>query len=205
MVDPGPRIDSHIDALRRAAAQRGELRGVVLTHDHSDHSESAEDFGVPVHSPPDGDHAGPFVAVGTPGHSPDHVCLLAGRACFCGDLILGEGSTIVPPDGGSLAAYMASLERLRELDPAVLYPGHGPVIDDPPAKITEYVEHRMMRERRLLEALESGERSRQALLDHAWSDVPSELRPAAAAVLQAHVEKLEAEGRLPVRQSELRE
>jgi glyoxylase-like metal-dependent hydrolase (beta-lactamase superfamily II) len=99
--------------------------------------------------------------------------------------------------GGSLLDYMNSLERLRKLDLEVLYPGHGPEIHDARAKIDEYVEHRMMRERRLVGALDRGERSRAALLAEVWDDVPEELRGAAAIAMQAHLEKLEDEGRLP--------
>ena len=76
-------------------------------------------------------------------------------------------------------------------------PGHGPWITDPAAKLAEYVEHREMRERRLLTALERGERSRAALLAEAWDDIPVELLPMAAMAMEAHLEKLEGEGRLP--------
>jgi glyoxylase-like metal-dependent hydrolase (beta-lactamase superfamily II) len=119
------------------------------------------------------------------------------EVCFSGDLVLGTGSTFVPPDGGSLSAYMDSLRRMQAEPIELICPGHGPWIEDPAAKLAEYVEHREMRERRLLAALERGERSRAALLAEAWSDVPSELRPAAEMVMQAHLEKLEAEARLP--------
>ena len=122
-----------------------------------------------------------------------------GSACFCGDLILGEGSTIVGPRelGGSLRDYMDSLRRLQGLDLTVLYPGHGPEVDDPQAKIAEYIAHRQEREDRLVAAIERGERSRAALLAEVWDDVPEELRGAAAIAMQAHLEKLEDEGRLP--------
>jgi glyoxylase-like metal-dependent hydrolase (beta-lactamase superfamily II) len=107
------------------------------------------------------------------------------------------GSTFVPPDGGSLSAYMDSLRRMQAEPIELICPGHGPWIEDPAAKLAEYVEHREMRERRLLEALERGERSREALLAEVWDDVPTEVRPAAAMVMQAHLDKLEAEGKLP--------
>ncbi len=139
-----------------------------------------------------------FTIVPTPGHAADHVCFVRERVCFCGDLILGEGSAIVPPaaGGGSLADYMASLHRVAELDVDVLAPGHGPVINDPAARIAEYVEHRESRERRLLAALDAGERSRAVLLATVWEDVSEQLRPAAAIAMQAHLEKLAAEGSL---------
>ena len=142
---------------------------------------------------------GPFKAVPTPGHARDHVVFVWSDVCFCGDLILGEGSTIVPPAafGGSLTDYMDSLERVRELGARLLAPGHGPLITDPIAKIDEYVAHRSEREERLLAALEAGTTSRAALLDAVWDDVPEVLRPAAALAMQAHLEKLVAEGRAP--------
>ena len=73
-------------------------------------------------------------------------------------------------------------------------PGHGEWITDPRAKINEYIAHRADREQKLLIAINSGERSREALLDAAWDDVPEVLRRAAAMAMQAHLEKLEAEG-----------
>lgn len=141
---------------------------------------------------------GAFEVVPTPGHARDHVVFVWGAVCFCGDLILGEGSSIVPPAayGGSLRDYMASLRRVRVLDVSLLAPGHGPPITDPKAKIDEYVAHREEREARLVAVLDTGERSRERLLDAAWDDVPEILRPAAAMAMQAHLEKLEAEGRL---------
>ncbi|MGK2933140.1 MAG: MBL fold metallo-hydrolase, partial [Solirubrobacterales bacterium] len=117
--------------------------------------------------------------------------------CFSGDLILGWGSTYVPPDGGSLASYMDSLRLIQERAPELICPGHGPWITDPAAKVAEYIEHRETRENGLIEALERGERSRMALLDEVWSDVHEQLRPAANVVMEAHLQKLEAEGRLP--------
>ena len=142
---------------------------------------------------------GPFGVVPTPGHASDHAVFVLGDVCFCGDLILGEGSSIVPPaaGGGSLADYMRSLERVAALDPALLCPGHGPWVTDPAARIEKYASHRRERERLLVEALEAGRRSRDELLDAAWADVPEPMRPAAALAMRAHLEKLEAEGRLP--------
>jgi glyoxylase-like metal-dependent hydrolase (beta-lactamase superfamily II) len=195
VVDPGPASSVHLEAVRRAVD--GGIEGVVLTHSHSDHSEGAELLGAPVFLPRDGEVVGPFSAVGTPGHSPDSVCLLVGGVCFTGDTVLGTGSVFIEPGEGSLSAYLDSLRRLRELDLEVLCPGHGPYVWDPAAKLDEYISHRLDRERRLVEALESGLRTRDELLDAAWSDVPEHLRPAAALTLAAHLEKLGDEGRLP--------
>jgi glyoxylase-like metal-dependent hydrolase (beta-lactamase superfamily II) len=199
VIDPGPDDPGHLERVRRAAEARGGLGTVLLTHRHGDHSDGVAALGVEPAHPRDGETIAGLTAIATPGHSADHLCFVIEDACFTGDLILGEGSTIVGPRemGGSLADYMRSLERLRSLDLRVLYPGHGPEVRDPRAKIDEYMEHRMMRERRLVGALDRGVRSRYALLAEVWDDVPEELRGAAAIAMQAHLEKLEDEGRLP--------
>jgi len=152
----------------------------------------------PVLLPAGGEVRGGLRALATPGHAADHVCFLSGDGvCFGGDLVLGEGSSFVPPDGGSLAAYMESLRLLQAEPIELICPGHGPWITDPAAKLAEYVEHREMRERRLIAALDRGERSREALLAEVWDDVPDQVRPAAALVMEAHLQKLGSEGRLP--------
>lgn len=199
VVDPGPAEEAHLDAVLDAAG--GHVEGIVLTHSHADHSDGAEPLarrtGADVVLPRGRDDVGPFSAIATPGHSPDGVCLLFGRACFTGDTVLGRGSVFIAPGEGSLSAYLDSLRGLRELDLDVLCPGHGPYVHDPRAKLDEYIAHRLDRERRLLEALDAGARTEAELLDHAWSDAPPHLRGAAALTLRAHMEKLEAEGRLP--------
>ena len=195
VVDPGPRDERHLDAVRRAAA--GAIEGVVLTHGHPDHAEGADELGAPVTLPLDGETVGPFRAVATPGHSADSVCLVAGPICFTGDTVLGSGSVFIAPGEGSLSAYLDSLRRLRSLPLDVLCPGHGPYVWDPAAKLDEYVAHRLWREERLVEALSAGLRARDELLDSAWSDAPVELRHFAALSLASHLEKLAEEGRLP--------
>ncbi len=200
VIDPGPDIESHLEAVREAAEERGGIGLVLLTHNHGDHAAGADRLGVDAVLPADGEEHNGLRAVATPGHAPDHVCFLTADAvCFSGDLVLGIGSTFVPPDGGSLAAYMDSLRRMQAEPIELICPGHGPWVEDPAAKLGEYVEHREMRERRLLAALDRGERSREALLAEAWEDVPAKLRPAAAMVMQAHLDKLEGEGKLPGR------
>ncbi|HEX3736894.1 MAG TPA: MBL fold metallo-hydrolase [Solirubrobacterales bacterium] len=198
VIDPGSKDADHLDAIRAAAAERGGIGTVLLTHSHGDHTAGAEELGAPVVLPVDGEEHGGLRAIATPGHAADHVAFLgAGGVCFSGDLVLGLGSTIVPPGGGSLVAFLDSLALLQGEDLALICPGHGPWITDPATKLAEYVEHRLTRERRLLEALAAGERSRAALLTTAWDDVPPELLPMAAMAMEAHLEKLESEGRLP--------
>jgi glyoxylase-like metal-dependent hydrolase (beta-lactamase superfamily II) len=198
VIDPGPNDEAHLAAVRTATEERGGIGIVLLTHRHGDHADGAGQLGAEAVLPGDGEEHLGLRAIATPGHAPDHVCLMtADGVCFSGDLVLGAGSTFVPPDGGSLAAYMGSLRRMQVEPIELIAPGHGPWITDPAAKLAEYVEHREMRERRLLAALERGERSKEALLAEAWSDVAAELRPAAALVMEAHLQKLEREGKLP--------
>jgi len=211
VIDPGPADRGHVEVVRSTAEERGGIGSVLLTHSHGDHAGGVELLGVEPERPSDGESAAGLTAIATPGHAPDHLCFLlepghsaAGpdaraATCFAGDLILGEGSTFVPPRerGGSLTAYLDSLRRLRALELELIYPGHGPEITDPAAKIDEYIEHRLDRESRLVAALERGERSRGRLLAEVWDDVPEPLLPVAAVVMEAHLEKLEAEDALP--------
>jgi glyoxylase-like metal-dependent hydrolase (beta-lactamase superfamily II) len=233
VVDPGPLLDDHVAAVVEEVMRRGGLEGIVLTHDHADHAEATHAFRlraaeawkrrrygddvrgranlVPIFGArgevdamlADGEPAGPFQAIATPGHSPDHLAyVLEGGAAFTGDAVLGRGSVFVAPGQGaegrsSLGAYLDALRRLRELPLMTLYPGHGPVVDDAAAKLDEYLAHRLDRERRLLEALDAGGRGVDELLDTVWDDAPPELRPAATVTLAAHLEKLDEEGRLP--------
>jgi glyoxylase-like metal-dependent hydrolase (beta-lactamase superfamily II) len=201
VVDPGPALDAHLDAVAAEVAARGGAAGIAVTHDHEDHVEGLDALlgrvgDVPVVSArggaSDGDVFGLLRVLALPGHSDDHLAFVAGRAAFVGDAVLGEGSVFVSAD---LAAYLDGLRRLRELDLAVLCPGHGPPIWDVRAKLDGYLEHRLDRERRLLAALERGLRTEDELLDAAWDDAPAALRPFAAMSLRAHLEKLRAEGR----------
>lgn len=210
LIDPGPDLAGHLEALSDEIGRRGGLGGIALTHDHADHSEGVPALrarfpGTPlaagrgeadVRLAPGG-RFGPLQAVATPGHAPDHFAFLFGDVAFTGDAVLGQGSVFIAPDQGALAGYLEGLARLRALPLRLLAPGHGPVVVDPPAKLDQYVAHRLERERRLLQALSVGARSVPELLDGAWPEVPELLRPAATVTLAAHLDKLDDEGRLP--------
>ena len=210
LVDPGPALPGHRDAIVSALERRGGLAGIALTHDHHDHADGVaairERFGgAPLaggRGPVDvrlvdGAMFGPLRAVATPGHAPDHFAFVVGRAALTGDAVLGEGSVFIAPDPGALSGYLEGLRRLRAFDLDVLAPGHGPVVEAPRSKLDEYIAHRLDRERRLVLALGSGARTVDELLDAVWTEVPAVLRPAASVTLAAHLDKLADEGRLP--------
>ncbi|HYF25658.1 MAG TPA: MBL fold metallo-hydrolase [Baekduia sp.] len=202
VVDPGPRLAPHVDAVVLECETRGGCAGVLVTHDHGDHTEALEDVlratGAPLLRPADGERAGPFTAVATPGHSDDHLAFVTEDGLCCtGDAVLGWGSVFVAPQSGALAAYLATLRRLRAMDLRLLLPGHGPPVEDPAAKLDEYVAHRLDRERKLVAALDAGARGVEELLGAAWDDVPPHLHRAAAVTLASHLHKLHEEDRLP--------
>lgn len=198
VVDPGPALEPHLEAV--AAAVEAPA-GIVLTHSHADHSEAAPELaarlGVEVVGVRDGETVGPFTVMALPGHADDHVVFVAGRHAFTGDAVLGEGSVFV---SGRLIEYLDGLRRLRAMDLERIHPGHGDEIDDPDAKLAEYLAHRAERERKLVAALASGiaPDHEEALLDAAWPDAPAAVRPFAAITLRAHLAKLQQEGDLRV-------
>ncbi len=211
VVDPGPALPGHVEAVADAARARGGLGGIAVTHDHADHAEAvgplraaagaAREVPVVAGRLPGAvprAQAMPFAVVPTPGHAPDHLAFRTpGGVLFSGDAVLGEGSVFVWPDPGALAGYLAALEGLLAEPPELICPGHGPLVERPAAKLREYLDHRHAREAALVAALEAGARTVDALLDAAWADVPDVLRPAAAVTLAAHMDKLAGEGRLP--------
>ena len=210
VVDPGPALGSHLAALAAELDRRDGLGGIALTHDHGDHGEAVNALrercgGAPVAGGRGavdvvlvpGGRFGPLEALATPGHSRDHFAFLLGDVAFTGDAVLGEGSVFVAPEPGALASYLDALRRLRARSPALICPGHGPLVTDPAARIDQYIAHRAEREQRLLAALAEGRRSVDELLDAAWSDAPPGLRFAASFTLAAHLDKLAGEGRLP--------
>jgi glyoxylase-like metal-dependent hydrolase (beta-lactamase superfamily II) len=210
LIDPGPALDEHVNALEEEIERRGGLAGIALTHDHADHSQAVPILrehhpGVPLAAAgegadirlSDGASFGPLLALATPGHAPDHMAFVFDRVAFTGDAVLGEGSVFVSPYPGAMSAYLEGLRRLRERPLELIGPGHGPLVNHPAARIDQYIAHRLERERRLLDALGQGKRTVAELLDDVWDDAPEALRPAASLTLAAHLDKLEQEGRLP--------
>jgi glyoxylase-like metal-dependent hydrolase (beta-lactamase superfamily II) len=118
------------------------------------------------------------------------------RALFSGDLILNGSTTVIPDEDGDLAQYMDSLRRLQSLDIRRIYPAHGPVIEDGPAKIQEFIDHRMLRERQILETLGGGSRTIREIVKIIYADVSTALHRVAAMSVHSHLRKLKDESRV---------
>jgi glyoxylase-like metal-dependent hydrolase (beta-lactamase superfamily II) len=206
VIDPGPDDDQHLAALERRLA--GKTVGVVLvTHSHPDHLPLAERFARPhkasVRRHPelkDGDvvRAGNLsvTALYTPGHSADHLSFLLADdgAIFTGDLILGQGSSMVTYPEGDVAAYLRSLDRLASLEPRMLFPGHWDPVMDAMGKIAEYRRHRLERESQILTEVRRGEGTVAELTRRVYGDLDEKLALAAEMTLRAHLKKLVDDG-----------
>jgi glyoxylase-like metal-dependent hydrolase (beta-lactamase superfamily II) len=210
VIDPGPPIPAHLDEVARVA---GSVAGVLVTHDHPDHAPGAVAFARRVGAPiyafrlegaehlRDGQTLRADVevrAIHTPGHSSDHLAFqLPGQgALFTGDAILGRGTSFIDPPDGDLAQYLRSLTRMQELEPRILYPGHGPIVFRAADKLHEYIEHRAAREGQILACIAQRPSTIMTIVTTVYADHPQEVYPLAARSVLAHLLKLQAEGRV---------
>jgi len=222
LIDTGAGVPDYVPLLEGYLGGRGftQPSRVLLTHRHRDHLGGVEqlrerfrglrvskmrhrDAGLP--EPIDDLRDGEVVhgdgvtllPVYTPGHASDHLCyyLEEEHALFTGDVILGGSTTVIPADDGDLLDYLASLRRLLALDVRRIYPAHGPVIEDGPARIREYIDHRMLRERQILDALADHVETIPDLVKRIYVDVAPALHPVAALSVESHLKKLAREHR----------
>ncbi|MGA7985627.1 MAG: MBL fold metallo-hydrolase [Burkholderiales bacterium] len=225
VIDPGPAIGSHVEAMLAAGA--GRIRWVLCTHTHLDHSPAAaairkatgaQLIGRPAPPGASQDQSfapervpehGETLALGdislralhTPGHASNHLCYLLEQTgmLFTGDHVM-QGSTVVinPPDG-DMRAYLASLEALLAEEFAIFAPGHGFLIGAPHKELRRLIAHRLAREAKVVAALARlGEATPEALLPAVYDEIPTKLHAVAARSLQAHLDKLAAEGSVRV-------
>jgi glyoxylase-like metal-dependent hydrolase (beta-lactamase superfamily II)/8-oxo-dGTP pyrophosphatase MutT (NUDIX family) len=217
VIDPGPAIDSHIEKI----LEFRDLRFILCTHTHQDHSPAAALLkaatGAPVlgRPAPEGQDAtfkpdfvvenGQRIQIGditlraihTPGHASNHLCYLLEQTgmLFTGDHVM-QGSTVVinPPDG-DMRAYLASLDKLLREEIAIIAPGHGYLIGAPHHEVRRLIAHRLGREQKVLRALaQLGAATREELLPVVYDDVPARIHHVAARSLTAHLDKLVADG-----------
>jgi len=223
LVDAGVGHPDHLAALERALSDsHASLQTVLATHGHSDHVSgvpaiaNAHPETVFAKFPSPGDERqhpvrwrtltdGEEVSAGdallkvvhTPGHSPDHVAFWheAARGLYTGDLVIAGGSVVIESSrGGNLTQYLASLQRVLELEPRQLFPAHGPRVDDPRTVVRYHIEHRRRRERQVIAAIEAGHRTVEAIAESIYDGLEPRLMPAARENVRAHLDKLAADG-----------
>ena len=220
VIDPGPAIDSHVDAILDCVGDR--LRYVVCTHTHPDHSPGAaviaartgaaligrttEDdrhqdltFQPSAQIEDDDCVAGEdwtLRAIRTPGHVDNHVCYLLEEegVVFAGDHIMNGSTVVIVPPGGNMADYITSLKRLLDYDVQTVAPGHGDLIPDCRAEVEKLVRHRLMREAKVARALAPAPQSLDTLVVSVYDDVDPAMHEWAKLSLLAHLIKLEGEG-----------
>jgi len=223
LLDSGQGVEGYDDLLVRALDELcggAELDRIVLTHAHPDHIGGVErvrarhgdlplekmplpasDRGFEVRAIGDGDvlttEGATLEAIWTPGHARDHLCFLLReeKVLFTGDMVLGAGTTVIPPDG-DLGDYLDSLQRLLALDVERIFPAHGPVIEEPHRKIGEYLAHRALRDEQILAGLASGLTRSEDLVRRIYTDVPEFLHRAAGVSVESHLRRFAKLGRV---------
>lgn len=227
VIDPGPVMPDHLQALVEAATQQqATINLILVTHGHPDHYPGAAELhrmtGAPIAAFKNAEFAhdlalndGQRLRVGdctlitlfTPGHAHDHLCfyLEEENALFTGDLILGTGTTVVAPPKGNMSAYFRSLFQLDQdwSQAEIIYPGHGPAITNPSDKIREYIKHRQLREQQVLQAIGGGASTVSQMVTQIYAEVDKRLWPAAARQVLAHLNKLEGEGKIYITTAEI--
>ncbi len=220
VIDPANENQEHLETIVREGSRRGGICRILITHGHHDHLGGAEmlrqQTGAPIYAfnsqgtpgadqevldgttfPVGGDT---LLAIHTPGHRFDHLCyLLQGeRTLFAGDLISGITTNVIIPPEGDMLDYLNSLKRLQSVDIAEIVPGHGPTIVDAQAKLAEYIIHRLQREQQVIDALRdlSPGATIPTMVERIYVDVDPRLHPVAAWTVEAHLLKLEREGRV---------
>jgi len=209
ILDPGPVIETHAVAIVQAVGDRRPV-GIVVTHTHPDHAPLANPLALTLDVPVFGFGPGPdflpdvslvdgstvsfgadeLLAVHTPGHTSDHLCFRHADTLFTGDHIM-EGSTVIIEDA---TAYLDSLYLVRDLGVTRLEPGHGAGIDDAGAAITEYIDHRLERERQIVVAVAEGAGTIGTIVDVVYVGIPAGLRHAAVHQVGVQLTKLSRDG-----------
>ena len=135
-----------------------------------------------------------ITAVATPGHTSNHLCFAVGDALFTGDHVMGWSTTVVVPPDGEMAAYMASLDKLRQRSDRVFYPAHGPPVTNPQQYVRGLAGHRLQREKQILRLVGERPRDIPGIVAEAYPGLDPRLVNAAGGSVYAHLLDLEKRG-----------
>jgi glyoxylase-like metal-dependent hydrolase (beta-lactamase superfamily II) len=227
IIDPGPDLPEHVDALQQAIGGR-RVVAIMCTHTHRDHSPAASPLAQRIAAPIigcaplalesvgpradasfDGDYMPdrvledgesiqvdgvPITAVATPGHTSNHLCFAYGDALFSGDHVMGWSTTVVVPPDGDMAAYMQSLDKLRQREDRVYYPAHGPAVTNPKQYVRHLLGHRMQREAQILKLVRERPREIPDVVANAYPGLDPRLTGAAGGSVLAHLLDLQRRG-----------
>ena len=136
----------------------------------------------------------PVTAVATPGHTSNHLCFAYEAALLTGDHVMGWSTTVVFPPDGDMAAYMQSLDKLRQREDRIYYPAHGPAVTNPQQYVRHLAGHRMQREKQILKIVGERPRTIQDIVANAYPGLDSRLVTAAGGSVFAHLLDLERRG-----------
>lgn len=230
LIDTGEGKPSWIEALQQTLEnEKAMIEKVIITHSHPDHIGGIGQLlqlypGTDIHinTPSqrpdltllpvqDGQQfkveGATLKALHTPGHTPDHMVFVVAEedAMFTGDNVLGQGTSVFQ----DLALYVSSLRKMGAAFKGRAYPAHGPVIEDGPGRVAEYVKHRQDREDQLVQCLRrragagtlgdvaaASFWSSMSLVEEIYRDVPKELYPAARLGVLQVLRKLAVEGKV---------
>jgi glyoxylase-like metal-dependent hydrolase (beta-lactamase superfamily II) len=218
VLDPGPEDHpEHVEAIMRHTG--GQIALILISHTHHDHVGAAKELKQKTGAPTvgfkvsgldtfdadiklnDGDTVAGMVAVHTPGHALDHLCLSlpaknGEKVLFSADHVMSWSTSIVSPPGGDMRDYFNSLDILLKRQDDVYLPGHGPQLRNPRDLVRAMLAHRIMREHAIAEKLKQGPASTYTLMDTLYSQVNPRLRRAAERNVLAHLLKMEVEGKV---------
>ena len=224
LVDPAAKSIEALEILRKKVAEieqsGSKIIATVFTHKHPDHigdlSEISKFYQAPIFASKETLSVLPkcesdrilsegdvikiddekWSVIETHGHCPGHICLVGEAGIISGDNAVLFGTILVPSSDGNMNQYLAGLERLRDLDPSLLFPGHGPMVANPRRLLTRYLKHRKQRQLKVLNAVQSTDGNLDSITIQAYSDTPDAHPNLARDQAYSHLLALEENGNI---------